>query len=387
MRKNYFAILGVLLIGLCGGVVGYAISAVMTNDSPTSPSSVRSEDRADEKEKKIACIAAMPLRTRIGQKIMAAGYSSYLQDETAHFAAASIGGVILMDEASAEQISAFRSAMPLAPLIAVDQEGGTVQRYKSHGILPGAEAVAEQLSPEDAYQSYLADSQRLHSSGITVNFAPVVDIASRTPTPLPGRMYANSAETVTKYAAAHVTAAQTAGITPVIKHFPGLGSATGNTDFTTATTTPLSSLELFDLLPYKELAALHPDAMIGNMIVPDLTDGQPAIWSRRAVTLLRSLGYQDAVIYSDSLTASAIPGSLEEAATKAWLAGVDVAVIVQSDYDTAHFATFFTSLIESGVHATESGDLSEDAINQSILRIFSRKKLDPCALVASSSLQ
>lgn len=348
-----------------------------THQSKDAPEKTRNET--------LSCVAAMPLNQRIGQKIMAAGYSSQIEATTPSFATSYIGGVIIMDDTSAGQIAAFRDAMPIPPLVATDQEGGPVQRYKSEGDLPSAEQIAKDTSLNDAYQIYLTDNQYLKQQGITTNFAPVVDVISRSPNPLPGRIYSSDPEIVSKYAAANIKAANDAGITPVIKHFPGIGSATGNTDYTSAVTDPFSALETRDLAPYKTLAALHPDIMVGNMIVPGLTDEQPAIWSRSAVDLLRSLGYENAVIYSDSLTAAAIPGTIADATVKTWQAGVDIAVIVQTDTDTKHLDSFFKTIIQRAAEAVQSGELSEDTLNQSVLRILSRKQVDPCEITISKN--
>lgn len=65
----------------------------------------------------------------------------------------------MMDAVTATQVSDLRKAMKIAPFIAVDQEGGPVQRYKEEGILPGAEDMASQFSTDQAYDKYLADSK------------------------------------------------------------------------------------------------------------------------------------------------------------------------------------------------------------------------------------
>lgn len=339
-------------------------------------------NEAPEEPEPLACVAAMPLTTRIGQKLMAAGYSDQIENETKVFAAHYIGGIIIMDEIAAERIAAFRSAMPITPLVAVDQEGGTVQRYKSQGILPGAEQLAHGGSTDTAHRLYLRDSEHLRSQGITTNFAPVVDVMSHEPSPLPGRMYSSDPFVVTKYATSSIAAMQQAGITPVIKHFPGLGSASGNTDFEATTTAPLSELRSRDLIPYQELASLQPDVMIGNMVVPELTGDQPAVWSKGAVDLLRSFGYENAVVYSDSLTAEAVPGNLVDAAIKSWQAGVDIALIVQHAANTTSLDTYFQQITERATAALESGAIDDDAFNVSVLRILTRKQLDPCTLAS-----
>lgn len=378
MHKKYYLAAVLLFIGLVSsGILLYFRNTPISPASTNSPSD--EEIAARLKSEKMSCISTLPLETRIGQKLMAAGYAADLANETAAFAGASIGGVIVMDETPGTTITAFREAMPIDPFIAVDQEGGSVQRYKSAGNLPGAEEMSH-TSVSSAHQQYLTNYTYLKTLGITTNFAPVVDIMSRVPNSLPGRMYSNDPETVIDYAAASINAAEEAGLTPVIKHFPGLGSATGNTDFMAATTDPLPDLWTRDLIPYQRLAYLHPDVMIGNMIVPELTNGEPAVWSREAVTLLRSLGYTNTVIYSDSLSAEAIPGSINEAALKAWIAGIDISLVVQSTDETLNLTSYFEGIVSYAKDAVQSKQLDPTVLDESVLRILDRKKINPCDL-------
>jgi len=375
MRMRNLTMVGVIITFLFVGGLWYVLR------SQIKPAVLPSENEIarDIKQERLACIAELPLKVKLGQKIMAAGYNVELANETVAFSSNDIGGIIIMNETPQESLAIFRKALTIPPLIAVDQEGGSVQRYKNWGNLPGAEEMAL-TTTDNAYQLYLDDYKHLREHGFTTNFAPVVDVNSHTPSPLPGRMYSGDPEVVANYAKASIDAAHDAGLTPVIKHFPGLGSATGNTDFAIASTDPLSVLESRDLIPYKKLVALQPDVMVGNMIVPELTNGQPAIWSSEAIMLLRSLGYEDAVIYSDSLTAEAVPGTVEEAAVKSWTAGIDIALFVQNDNETLGLSNYFQKIIQSGITAVGSDAISTDAINKSVYRIFERKDIDPCSL-------
>lgn len=344
----------------------------------TVPSSPSAQDE-------LACAEGLPDSVKIGQKLMAAGYKAQLYEETHVFARYDIGGLIVMDAVPAAGLASFRHVVRIAPIVAVDQEGGTVQRYTNEGRLPGAEDMAKSATPDQAFVRYRTDDAYLKSLGITTNFAPVVDVASRTPNPLPGRMYSADKAVVTRYATAAVKAADGAGVTPVVKHFPGLGSATGNTDFAPAMTDPLAVLKRRDLLPYQQLARYHPDVMVGSVIVPGLTDGQPAVWSSRAVSLLRSLGYQDAVVYSDSLTAKAVPGELEDSVLKAWQAGIDVALIVQTREQTPQLASDFEAISTHASAALKSGRLDKTHFAQSVERILARKHINACTLKAQLS--
>lgn len=347
----------------------------------TPPPQSHDSTAKDSQPNPLTCVSSLPLAQRIGQKLMAAGYNTQITDETSVFANFHLGGMIVMDEIPADRIASFRNAMAIAPFIAVDQEGGTVQRYKGGGLLPGAEQMADTVAADIAYQQYLADGRYLKNQGITVNFAPVVDVISHTPNPLPGRMYSTNPQAVIEYAGAAIRAMKDAGLIPVIKHFPGLGSASANTDFSPTVTDPLSILRSRDLLPYEKLASPTPDVMVGNMIVPELTNDQPAVWSVEAINLLRNMGYGKAVIYSDSLTAEAIPGNLSDAVIKAWQAGIDVALVVQDTADTAALSSYLQTIASSAESALQSGTLGSRKFDESVLRILNRKQLDPCTLV------
>jgi beta-N-acetylhexosaminidase len=311
---------------------------------------------------------------------MVAVYSDLLEGELPILANNNLGGIIAMDAISSAQVQSITDAVPDAPFIAVDQEGGTVQRYKQEGILPGAYDMTQGFTVDQAYTKYFADNMYLKGVGITTNFAPVVDVLSGTYNPLPGRLYSSVPDEVVDYARASVRAAQAAGITPVVKHFPGLGSASGNTDFGSTTTDSIDVLKTRDLVPYRSLSSLHPDAMVGNMIVPGLTDGQPAVWSADAVSLLRSLGYEQAVIYTDSLTAQAVPGAIGDAVVKAWQAGIDVAVVVQTKDQTANLSQTVDEITTVARNTLSQGVLSKRQLVESNLRIFARKNINPCNL-------
>lgn len=371
-------IVGVVAVGLYSLLaIWYFLEASNKNDLKYNPELSSDTKQSDDS---LVCLARLSQKQLIAQKIMLAGYASHLSKQAQIFADSGLGGVIIMDETPKDSISHLKQTMPIPPIIAVDQEGGTVQRYQAKGRLPGAEEMAKQQTTTQAYQQYLADSQFLNNQGITTNFAPVVDILSHKPNPLPGRMFSDNPKTVSDYAATHIKAAKKAGIMPVIKHFPGLGSASGNTDFTATKTDNIEQLRDRDLIPYQELASLKPDVMVGNMIVPGLTNGQPAIWSRQAIELLRSIGYQHSVVYSDSLTAMAVPGSISDATIKSWQAGIDIVVIVQAEVESSDLINYIDTIINQSIEAIESGQLDSQELSQSVLRILNHKQVNPCSI-------
>lgn len=360
------------------GVFASGFFTKTSSDEVPSKQPITSPTSAEQAT--LTCINALPDDVKVGQKLMVAAYSNQLASETPVLVQTKIGGIIVMDAVSAGQIRAYHTAAPITPFIAVDQEGGTVQRYTSEGDVPGAADMASGFSTAQAFDAYLSDDQYLKSIGVTTNFAPVVDVMSGSRDPLPGRMYSSDPGVVTDYASASIRAAKAAGITPVIKHFPGMGSATGNTDFSSATTDPIGTLQTRDLVPYQRLMPQQPDVMVGNMIVPGLTDGQPAVWSPAAVKLLREMGYQKAIVYTDSLTANAIPGTLSDAVVKAWQAGIDVALIVQTEQHTSQLGSDLDEIITHATQALKSGQLDSKAFSASLARIFDKKHVDACQL-------
>jgi len=379
-RRVAIAIVSIVIVLLAAA--GSLVAAQYFFEPPKEASQNQPENTKPDAPVKTAlsCVMELPANTLFGQKLMAAGYSDQLASLQSDFWQSGVGGMIIMNEIPAETLAAFSKGFAIAPIIAVDQEGGTVQRYKSQGIVPGAAEMAADYTAAQAYSEYLKDAQFLKSLGITTNFAPVLGVISAPVNPLPDRMYSSNPDTVVTYATQFITASQKAGVTPVVKHFPGLGSATGNTDLVSAKTDPLSVLKTRDVLPYQKLAQYKTDAMVANVIVPELTNGQPAVWSPEAVALLRSYGYENAVVYSDSLTAEAIPGALDDAAVKAWQAGIDVALIVQEREDSATLAALFASIMTKGNAALENGNLDKTKLAESVLRILQRKGVDACSI-------
>lgn len=385
-KRRAWKIVGAIALVL---VVAFGVVFLLIGiyDVPKDTTGTPTDQPAAPTKTAIQCVEELPDSVLIGQKLMVAAYNDQLNTVQTIVATKYLNGIIIMEEIPAASVSSLVQANTIKPTIGVDQEGGTVQRYKSEGAVPGAQQVAATQTPEQAYQTYLKDAQFLSSVGITTNFAPVVDVISESPSPLPGRMYSSDPSVVTNYATQMIRASQDAKITPVVKHFPGLGSASGNTDNGPATTDPLSTLQTRDVLPYQSLASFKPDAMVNNATVPGLTNGQPAIWSPEAVSLLRGYGYADSVVYTDSLTAKAIPGSLDQAALKAWQAGIDVAMVVQTKSQTGELDSDTTAIITLGVSSLQSGALTKESVTQSVLRILTRKGIDPCSIKITSDAQ
>lgn len=213
-----------------------------------------------------------------------------------------------------------------APLICVDQEGGDVR------ILPWSPPAASQ--PEQAAAGTVGHDARaaaraLRDQGIGVSLAPVADVPSGSTSALAGRGFATSARAAAADVAAAVRGWRAGGVAPTLKHFPGLGGATVNTDEGAATVERTRAQLDADLRPFRAgIAAGAPIVMLSHARYPALdpehiASQSPAI----AHDLLRDeLGFRG-VAMTDSLEAAAVravtpePGSAAVASVRA---GVDV---------------------------------------------------------------
>ncbi|MFM1722588.1 glycoside hydrolase family 3 N-terminal domain-containing protein [Rhodococcus sp. PAM 2766] len=234
------------------------------------------------------------------------------------------------------------SAVPL--MVTIDEEGGRVSRVDQlFGPDPSAREVARTMTTDQAYEMALERGRQLRSVGITVNFAPDVDVSSQPDDSVIGdRSFSDDPEVVTRYADAYARGMRDAGILPVLKHFPGHGSASGDSHTGAVTTPPLDQLQDSDLVPFRNLVDTEVGVMLGHLSVPGLTsDGLPASLSPQAVELLRDGTGYDAppftgVIFTDDLSgmkaitdrfdiADAVEQALKSGVTSAlWLTTDDV---------------------------------------------------------------
>ncbi|WP_292661809.1 glycoside hydrolase family 3 N-terminal domain-containing protein [Nitratifractor sp.] len=192
-------------------------------------------------------------------------------------------------------------------LIAVDQEGGVVQRLKSkngfYGRFPRAADIAE-AGESAAKRSFTKMAKELAQEGIDYDLAPVVDLALNPRNRVIvgwGRSYGKSAQRVTRYSALFIEAMHREGIVTALKHFPGHGSSLGDTHEGFVDVT--QQWQPVELEPYRRLIrrGLADSVMVAHVFNRRLDPLYPASLSARTVTgLLRGkLGYRGVVITDD----------------------------------------------------------------------------------------
>jgi beta-N-acetylhexosaminidase len=351
---------------------------------PTSPSAEPTSTPSAERPTQAECITKLPLALKLGQKLMISATAATIAESSDFVAKNNVGGVILMKPVpSSAAVKMFVDNQALPPLVATDQEGGIVQRYTSEGPLPAASDVPG-MDLAELGRRIRQDDIYLRNQGVNMNLAPVVDVAPAGGTSVRGsRIFSSDPAVVARDALVYVRAGLQTGVLPTLKHYPGLGSASHNTDFGTATTPDFAQMQRRDLIPYEKFAGTKAAVMVGNQIVPGLTDGLPASLSRAAITdeLRGNLGYQNNIVITDSLSAAAITTrySITEAAVRAWEAGVDIALFV-SPQPGMSIREQAQQIIRAAKAAVRNGQLDVTDINASTGRIFAlpQKHVDAC---------
>jgi beta-N-acetylhexosaminidase len=261
-----------------------------------------------------------------------------------------IGGVLLFDYdipsrsrlrniRSPEQLSRLsadlQAAAPVRLFIAIDQEGGRVNRLRSeYGFPPSLGAKEMAADPSGTLTRTQAEETAglLSKMGINVNFAPCVDLDLNQENPIIGaygRSFSPDPETVAAHAAIWINAHRSRGIVSAIKHFPGHGSSRNDTHRGPADITGL--WQETELIPYRRLITSGEGrnlmVMTSHVFNADLDPQNPATLSPRILgELLRAtLGFKG-IIVSDDLDMAALrtPYRFDEILEKAINAGVDL---------------------------------------------------------------
>jgi len=304
--------------------------------------------------------------------------------------AAGAGGVILFGSSAptnfGAQLQALAAVAPdgIKPFIMTDEEGGVVQRMANLvGSIPSARQMGATMTPAQIEQLALGLAQRMRAAGVTMDLAPVLDVdGGQGPNNFNAdgtRSFSANVAMASSDGVAFATGLRNGGIVPVVKHFPGLGGATGNTDVTAAATQSWSALQSGGLRPFEAAIAAHvPAVMVANATVPGLTN-QPASISPAVINgILRGqLGFQGLVM-TDSLSAVALSASgytVPRAAVAALGAGADM-VLYNADPSTVAAVTSQT--VSAIVSAVNAGTLSRAALETAAGRVLAAKGVDLC---------
>ena len=259
-----------------------------------------------------------------------------------------VGGVILFSRnyRCRRQLRALCDALhdlrrpPL--LIAVDQEGGRVQRFRDgFSALPAVAryGMLHDRNPELACRAARAGgwvmATELRASGVDFSFAPVLDLGRGSSTVIGDRAFHRAPDVVTALARAFLAGMRGAGVGGVGKHFPGHGGVTADSHCVLPVDRrSFEDLRLADLVPFERLATPDLAGIMPAHVVYECLDARPAGFSRRWITdvLRGELGFQG-IVFSDDLdmAAAAAGGDHVDRAQAALEAGCDM-ILVCNDW-------------------------------------------------------
>ncbi len=318
-----------------------------------------------------ACMARLPLDVRIGQTMLVTTtdlgrVQPWLEDGL-------IAGILSngrLDVPTAAALELATTGTRYGALLAADEEGGPVSRYADViGAIPSAQRQAWSMSPEQVRAMYLGHGQALADWGVDLVFAPVVDVGHG-----PGigaRSYSTDPDVVTEFGTAAAQGYADAGLLPVLKHFPGQGSATADTHYELAVGPPIDQLRAVDLVPFAEIPdEVDVGVMIGHTTIPGYSD-TPASQSRATIEglLIDELGF-DGLIVSDALGMAASGEPTQGGALVGFLAaGGDLGIVGPGGSQEGRRALR---------KALQDGTVSQERLNDAAAAVLAVKGVDPC---------
>ena len=289
-----------------------------------------------------------------------------------------IGGVLLFgvdfdgktkDEVKAD-IKAMQATAKIPLIIGTDEEGGTVVRasdnpnLRESAYLSPSETFANggwSAVEDDAYDK----AEFLLSLGVNVNMAPVCDITSDPDSFMYYRSFSSDAASTSRFVDTVVKASKEKKLGTVLKHFPGYGD-NGDTHYSSATDSRLySELQNNDFLPFQAGIDAGADmVLVAHNVVSCMDDQVPASISLPVHNILRNeLGF-DGVIITDDLVMEGVRQFAGDAeiAVRAVQAGNDMLC-----------CTDFEVQVPAVIKAVETGEITEERLNESVLRILKMK--------------
>jgi beta-N-acetylhexosaminidase len=292
-------------------------------------------------------MATMTQRQLVGQVVLVGAPIANPAGAASLVASYGLGGVFLagrVQEPASKlrsDIAALQAGAPrgVGLLIALDQEGGQVQTLQGADFPPIPSAVAQgQLSQADLRAQTTAWAQRLASAGVNLDLAPVADTVPASlgtgnpPIGALSRQYGSDPAAVGQDVATVVAAVQSTGVLATLKHFPGLGRVTKNTDTSTGAADPAVTAQDPYLAPFTAgIKAGTGAVMVSNASYPGLDTQSIAAFSSPVITglLRQKLGFSGLIVSDDLGNAVAVSGvPVGQRAVKFIDAGGDLALAV-----------------------------------------------------------
>lgn len=369
MNKKLFSLIIIILVLTC---LTYAIAMPsLPYEGPTLKEFFSAKEDPDVE----SILDNMSPEEKVGQMFMGCFYNGTPSDDTV--SKYHLGSVLLFgpsfENTTKSQLSAKLSrlsGLPYPPLIAVDEEGGTVtrvsgnsgfrkMRFKSPRVLyqkGGMDAVIKETHEKN---------DLLSSIGIHVNLAPVCDISQSPDDFMYNRSLGQNAHVTSEYASEVAKACLQDGIACALKHFPGYGSSSDTHKGLAMDKRSFVTLKSNDLKPFEAgIQAGAPMVLVSHNIVSSIDENLPSSLSPACHNILLQDMNFEGIIITDDLSMGAITNYMppEKSALAAILAGNDILC-------TGYYKKQYVSVL----NAVNDGIISEDRINRSVRKILKLK--------------
>ena len=331
-------------------------------------------------------LSNMSLKSKLAQMLLISADGTSNSDKISLYTGEySPGGFLLfrynVDSAEYKAIKTFTdnlkneytSMNQIAPYIAIDHEGGDVNRLqKALPQLPSQQFISEHYSFTDAGKIYYYHSKMLEKLGINVNLAPVNEIKTDENVEFLINRSFGDRKKVYEYGNAELWNIIRTSVLPVQKHFPG----NTNTDTHTGKSVINSDLEIIQKLyiaPFRDVRNMNQSAVMMSHTILDAVDSKPSCISEKTIKYFKDNTGFDGLLFTDDLTMDALSKDgfpMKRAIVEAIRSGVDVIMLSITNY---------MRIIDSVIPDIENDSELIEKIDRAVGRILNWK-ID-CGLV------
>ena len=384
--KKISLIIMIIILFIASMFLGYMYSNNKNSDSSKKQKEISNSKKDKEDnytndtpsldeinlDKAKALLNTMTLEEKVGQMFFVRCRKITAISDLTNY---NLGGFILFDdnirdeskESLTSNINSYQAASKIPMLIAVDEEGGTVNRLSNYTTFRNYPFS----SPRELYASggfdliekdTIEKANLLKSLGINMNLAPVADVSKDSSDYIHDRTFGNNAEEVSEYVYRVVKIMKENNIGSSLKHFPGYGNNQDTHEGFSIDERSYETFETSDFLPF--IAGIEAGAssiLVSHNIIKAIDEELPSSLSPKVNKVIRDTLNFNGVIMTDDLQMSAIKEYIGDtkSAVLAIIAGNDL--IISSDFDIQ---------IPSVLEAINNGEIAEERINESVLRIL-----------------
>lgn len=291
-----------------------------------------------------------------------------------------VGGILYLSQnivsrnQTQTMLSNVQAYSKIPVFTAVDEEGGVVSRVGNNPNMgttsfPSMKNIGSTGDSNQAYTVGYTIGNECKELGFNLDFAPVADVFSNPENTVIGnRAFSDDPNITADMVSSCVRGFKDAKMLCALKHFPGHGDTIADSHYEAAITSKtLEELDELEFVPFvKGIEAGADFVMVGHILTPNITDDYiPATLSNEMLSILRDELKFDGIIITDAMNMAAITDyySSSEAAVTAVKAGIDM-ILVPEDFHAA---------VSGVIHALETGNITEEEINDSVIRIIQTK--------------